>query len=60
VVPAMTQRMVLDDKLRGDWRAETQREGSCLVRLLIRKLADRGALRTKSLTSLGLSLYSAH
>jgi len=37
VVPAMTPCVVLDHKLRGDRRAETQREGYCLAQLLIYK-----------------------
>src|SRR5947209_19158180 len=39
VMPAMAHRVILNDELRGDGRAETEREGCCLLQLVIRERA---------------------
>jgi hypothetical protein len=37
VVPAVPERVILNDELRGDRRAEAQREGRRLIQLVIRE-----------------------
>ena len=46
MVPAVPQRMVLNDELRGDRRAETQRKGRCPIQFFIRERAYRGGRLT--------------
>ena len=43
MVPAVPQRVVLDDELRGDSRAQAQREGRGAVQFVIREGAHSGS-----------------
>src|SRR5580693_10350500 len=43
MVPAVPERMIFDDELRSDRRAETQREWRGTIQFFIRERAYRGA-----------------
>ena len=47
MVPAVPQCMVLNHELRGHRSAEAQREGRCLVQLVIRESARTAAAASR-------------
>jgi hypothetical protein len=46
MMPTVPERMILNDELSGDRRAETQREWRCTIQFFIRERAYRGGRLT--------------